>query len=101
MREKRQLRQRQEEKLQKEGAAVPSPVEKAVKDKTPTSGSPESTVVSGSAYQLAKRILVKSPEDGVESAGKDAAVSPGKQAAQLVERKARSKCWLYVKELMF
>ncbi|XP_054660280.1 zinc finger CCCH domain-containing protein 11A isoform X1 [Grus americana] len=99
MREKRQLRQRQEEKLQKEGAAVPSPVEKAVKDKTPTSGSPESTVVSGSAYQLAKKILVKSPEDGVESAGKDAAVSPGKQAAQLVERKARTKSKVCLKPL--
>ncbi|NXL30861.1 ZC11A protein, partial [Glaucidium brasilianum] len=38
MREKRQLKQRQEEKLQKEAAAVPSPVEKAIKDKTPSSG---------------------------------------------------------------
>ncbi|NXF61034.1 ZC11A protein, partial [Ciccaba nigrolineata] len=38
MREKRQLKQRQEEKLQKEAAAVPSPVEKAIKDKTPASG---------------------------------------------------------------
>lgn len=91
MREKRQLKRRQEEKLQKEAAAVPSPVEKAIKDKTPASGSPEATVVSGSAYQLAKRILVKSPEDGLESPGKDAAVSPGKQAAQHLERKAESK----------
>lgn len=89
MREKRQLRQRQEEKLQKEATTVPLPVEKAVKDKTPASGSPESTVVSGSAYQLAKRMLVKPPEDGVESPGKDAAVSPGKQPAQLLERKAK------------
>ncbi|NXK23126.1 ZC11A protein, partial [Arenaria interpres] len=38
MREKRQLKRRQEEKLQKEAAAVPSPVEKAIKDKTPASG---------------------------------------------------------------
>ncbi|KAM6192026.1 zinc finger CCCH domain-containing protein 11A isoform 1-T5 [Sarcoramphus papa] len=91
MREKRQLKQRQEEKLQKEAATVPSPAEKAIKDKTPASGSPESTVVSGSAYQLAKRILVKSAEDGVESPGKDAALSPGKQAAQLLERKAKTK----------
>ncbi|NWQ92459.1 ZC11A protein, partial [Burhinus bistriatus] len=37
-REKRQLKRRQEEKLQKEAAAVPSPVEKAIKDKTPASG---------------------------------------------------------------
>ncbi|XP_074420816.1 zinc finger CCCH domain-containing protein 11A isoform X1 [Larus michahellis] len=91
VREKRQLKRRQEEKLQKEAAAVPSPVEKAIKDKTPASGSPEATVVSGSAYQLAKRILVKSPEDGLESPGKDAAVSPGKQAAQHLERKAETK----------
>ncbi|KAM6333647.1 zinc finger CCCH domain-containing protein 11A isoform 4-T19 [Alca torda] len=91
MREKRQLKRRQEEKLQKEAAAVPSPVEKAIKDKTPASGSPESTVVSGSAYQLVKRILVKSPEDGVESPGKDAAVLLGKQGAQHLERKAETK----------
>ncbi|KAM6114367.1 zinc finger CCCH domain-containing protein 11A isoform 2-T2 [Phoenicopterus ruber ruber] len=91
MREKRQLKQRQEEKLQKAAAAVPSPVEKATKDKTPASGSPDSTVVSGSAYQLGKRVLVKSPEDGVESPGKVAAISPGKQAAQLLERKAKTK----------
>ncbi|XP_009886531.1 PREDICTED: zinc finger CCCH domain-containing protein 11A [Charadrius vociferus] len=91
MREKRPLKRGHEEKLQKEAAAVPSPVEKVIKDKTPASGSPESTVVSGSAYQFAKRILVKSPEDGVESPGKDAAVSPGKQAAQLLEQKAETK----------
>uniref|UniRef100_A0A663EYH2 C3H1-type domain-containing protein n=1 Tax=Aquila chrysaetos chrysaetos TaxID=223781 RepID=A0A663EYH2_AQUCH len=33
--EKRQLKQRQEEKLQKEAAAVPSPIEQATKGKTP------------------------------------------------------------------
>ncbi|NXW46827.1 ZC11A protein, partial [Nyctiprogne leucopyga] len=38
MREKRQLKRRQEEKLQREAAAVPYPVEKAIKDKTPASG---------------------------------------------------------------
>ncbi|NWS75938.1 ZC11A protein, partial [Crotophaga sulcirostris] len=38
MREKRQLKQRQEEMLQKEAAAVPSPVEKTNKDKTPALG---------------------------------------------------------------
>ncbi|NWY53226.1 ZC11A protein, partial [Chionis minor] len=37
-REKRQLKRRQEEKLQKEAAAVPSLVEKAIKDKTLASG---------------------------------------------------------------
>ncbi|XP_009509050.2 zinc finger CCCH domain-containing protein 11A isoform X1 [Phalacrocorax carbo] len=98
MREKRQLKH-QEEKLQKEAAAVPSPVENAIKDKTPASGSPESTVVSGSAYQPAKRLLVKSPEDGVEGPGKDVAVSPGKQAAQLLERKAKTKSKVCLKPL--
>ncbi|NXJ70495.1 ZC11A protein, partial [Rostratula benghalensis] len=44
MREKRQLKRRQDEKLQKEAAAAPPPGEKAIKDKTPASGSPESTV---------------------------------------------------------
>ncbi|NXT43156.1 ZC11A protein, partial [Pelecanoides urinatrix] len=38
MREKRQLKRRQEDKPQKEAAAVPSLVEKAIKDKTPASG---------------------------------------------------------------
>ncbi|XP_075298845.1 zinc finger CCCH domain-containing protein 11A isoform X3 [Opisthocomus hoazin] len=97
MREKQQLKRRQEEKLQKEAATVPSPVEKAMKDKTPASGSPESTVVSGSAYPPGRRILAQSPEDGVDSPGKDAAVSPGKQAAQLLDRKARTKSKACVK----
>ncbi|XP_009876431.1 PREDICTED: zinc finger CCCH domain-containing protein 11A [Apaloderma vittatum] len=91
MREKLQLTERQEGKLQKEAAAVPSSFEKALKGKTPTSGSPKSNVVSGSASQLAKKISVKSRGDGVESLGKDAAVSPGKQAAQLLEKKAKTK----------
>ncbi|XP_068275169.1 zinc finger CCCH domain-containing protein 11A isoform X2 [Nyctibius grandis] len=89
MREKQQLKQ-QEGMLQKEAAAVPSPAEKTIKDKTPASGSPESTVVSGSAYQLGRRIMVKPPV-GVESPGKDAAVSPGKRAAHLLEQKAKTQ----------
>ncbi|KAM9217176.1 zinc finger CCCH domain-containing protein 11A isoform 1-T1 [Leptosomus discolor] len=97
--EKRQLNQRQEEKLQKEATAVPSPAGKAIKDKTPASGSAGSTVVSGSDYQLAKRILVKSPEDGVKSPRKNAAVSSGKQAAQLLERKAKTKSKACLKPL--
>ncbi|KAM8988348.1 zinc finger CCCH domain-containing protein 11A isoform 3-T6 [Ara ararauna] len=88
MREKRQLKHHQEEKLQKEAASVPSSVEKPIKDKTPPSGSPEA---SGSAYHLVKKTLVKPLEDGVESPGKEAAVSPGKQAAPLQERKAKTK----------
>ncbi|KAM9594815.1 zinc finger CCCH domain-containing protein 11A-like [Morphnus guianensis] len=97
--EKRQLKQRQEEKLQKEAAAVPSPFEQAIKDKSRASGSPESSVVSGSAYQLPKRILVKSLGDGVESPGKGAAVSPGKRAAQLLEWKAETKRKVCLKPL--
>ncbi|KAM9594838.1 zinc finger CCCH domain-containing protein 11A-like isoform 3-T17 [Morphnus guianensis] len=97
--EKRQLKQRQEEKLQKEAAAVPSPIEQAIKDKSRASGSPESSVVSGSAYQLPKRILVKSLGDGVESPGKGAAVSPGKRAAQLLEWKAETKLKVCLKPL--
>ncbi|XP_049687818.1 zinc finger CCCH domain-containing protein 11A-like isoform X13 [Accipiter gentilis] len=97
--EKRQLKQRQEEKLQKEAAAVLSPTEQAIKDRTPASGSPESSVVSGSAYQLPKRILVKSPGDGVESPGEGAAVSPGKGAAQLLEWKAETKPKVCLKPL--
>ncbi|XP_065710728.1 zinc finger CCCH domain-containing protein 11A isoform X1 [Patagioenas fasciata] len=91
MREKRQLKQHQEEKVPKEATTVPSPVEKATKGQTPASGSPEASAVSGAAFPPAKRALVRSPDDGVESPGKDAAGSPGKQAAQLLERKVKTK----------
>lgn len=89
MREKRQLKHHQEEKLQKEAASVLPSVEKPIKDKTPPSGSPET---SGSAHHFVKKTLVKPLEDGVESPGKEAAISPGKQAAPLQERKAKSRC---------
>ncbi|XP_061327831.1 zinc finger CCCH domain-containing protein 11A isoform X5 [Pezoporus flaviventris] len=88
MREKRQLKHHQEEKLQKEAASVPPSAEKPIKGKTPPSGSPEA---SGSAHHFVKKTLVKPLEDGVESPGKEAAVSPGKQAAPLQERKAKTK----------
>ncbi|KAM6311145.1 zinc finger CCCH domain-containing protein 11A isoform 1-T2 [Podargus strigoides] len=97
MREKQQLKQRQEEKRQKEAAAVPSPVGKTIKGKTPASGSPESCMGSGPAYHLVKRTLVKSLQDGIESPGKDAAVSPGKRVAQLLERKAKIGPKVYLK----
>ncbi|KAJ7396581.1 Zinc finger CCCH domain-containing protein 11A [Pitangus sulphuratus] len=96
--EKRQLKQRQE-KLQKEAAAVPTPVEKPAKDKTPPSGSPEPAVVSGPAYQLGRRKLVKPQEDGMGSSEKDPAVSPGKKAAQPLERKAKTKSKVCLKPL--
>ncbi|XP_074912046.1 zinc finger CCCH domain-containing protein 11A-like [Buteo buteo] len=97
--EKRQLKQRQEEKLQKEAAAVPSPIEQAIKGKTAASGSPESSVVSGSAYQLPKRILVKSPGDGVESPGKGAALSAEERTARLLEWLAETKPKVCLKPL--
>ncbi|NXD66399.1 ZC11A protein, partial [Eolophus roseicapillus] len=43
MREKRQLKQHQEEKLQKEASPLPSSVEKPIKDKASPSGSPEAS----------------------------------------------------------
>lgn len=87
-----QVKQHQEEKLQREAAAVPSPTAKATKEKTPASGNLEPTVVSVSAHQLAKRVTVKSTEGGVETPGKDAVVTPGKQAAHPLERKAKGEC---------
>ncbi|XP_068015841.1 zinc finger CCCH domain-containing protein 11A isoform X2 [Melanerpes formicivorus] len=83
MRGKRQLKQRQEEKLQKEAAAVPSaPAEKAAKEKAPAAGSPESSLVSGAACQRGKRLTGRAAEEeGAEGPGKDAAVCPGKDAA--------------------
>ncbi|XP_064029494.1 zinc finger CCCH domain-containing protein 11A isoform X2 [Pogoniulus pusillus] len=101
MRGKRQLKQHQEEKLQKEAAAVPSsPAEKATKEKAPAAGSPESNLVSGAAHQLGKRITGKAlEEEGAESPGKDAAVSPGKQAAQLPEHRAKTKPKVCLKPL--
>ncbi|NXY89841.1 ZC11A protein, partial [Alcedo cyanopectus] len=66
MREKRQLKQRQEEKLQREAAAVPSPAEKADKEKSPASGSPESTtgLLSLLLCSLAKSKVCLKPCDG-------------------------------------
>ncbi|NWH28242.1 ZC11A protein, partial [Grus americana] len=77
MREKRQLRQRQEEKLQKEGAAVPSPVEKAVKDKTPTSGTKSKVCLKpldGKATSPTKQTLKRKAAESHPSAV--AAVKP-------------------------
>ncbi|NWU95465.1 ZC11A protein, partial [Upupa epops] len=88
--EKRQVKHRQEERLQKEAAAAPSPAEKAAKEKTPVLASPESSGLSGSAYPHAKRPTARPAEDGVESSGKDAAVAPGKQAAH-PERRAKKE----------
>ncbi|NWZ85984.1 ZC11A protein, partial [Poecile atricapillus] len=51
--EKRQLKQRQEEKLQKGAGAIPAEKQEKNKEKTPGSGSPEPAV--GSAHQLGRR----------------------------------------------
>ncbi|NXV89297.1 ZC11A protein, partial [Calonectris borealis] len=78
MREKRQLKRRQEEKLQKEAAAMPSPFEKAIKDKTPASGNPESTVClkpsDGKATSPTKQTLKRKAAESHPSAV--AAVKP-------------------------
>ncbi|XP_039941454.1 zinc finger CCCH domain-containing protein 11A isoform X2 [Hirundo rustica] len=86
--EKRQLKQRQEEKLQKGSGAIPAEKQEKNKDK-----SPESAV--GSAQQLGRRRLGKLQEDGVGSPEKD----PGKKGAQLPERKTRAKSRVCLKPL--
>ncbi|NWY15729.1 ZC11A protein, partial [Aphelocoma coerulescens] len=90
--EKRQLKQRQEEKLQK--GPIPAEKPEKNKEKIPGSGSPESAV--GSAHQLGRRKVVKFQEDGVGNPEKDPAASPGKKGAQVPERKAKSSPKLHV-----
>ncbi|KFM03222.1 Zinc finger CCCH domain-containing protein 11A [Aptenodytes forsteri] len=77
MREKRQLKQRQEEKLQKEAATVPPPVEKAVKDKTPASGTKSKVCLKpldGKATSPTKQTLKRKAAESHPSAV--AAVKP-------------------------
>ncbi|NWT39821.1 ZC11A protein, partial [Chroicocephalus maculipennis] len=77
MREKRQLKRRQEEKLQKEAAAVPSPVEKAIKDKTPASGTKSKVCLKpseGKATSPTKQTLKRKATESHPSAV--AAVKP-------------------------
>ncbi|NWH44566.1 ZC11A protein, partial [Fregata magnificens] len=77
MREKRQLKQHQEEKLQKEAAAVPSPVENAVKDKTPASGTKSKVCLKpldGKATSPTKQTLKRKAAESHPSAV--AAVKP-------------------------
>ncbi|NXX59605.1 ZC11A protein, partial [Scopus umbretta] len=77
MREKRQLKQHQEEKLQKEAAAVPSPVEKAIKDKTPASGTKSKVCLKpsdGKATSPTKQTLKRKAAESHPSAV--AAVKP-------------------------
>ncbi|TRZ12549.1 hypothetical protein HGM15179_014528 [Zosterops borbonicus] len=92
--EKRQLKQRQEEKLQKGSGAAPAEKQDKNKDKNPGSGSPEAAGGS-SAQQLGRRKLGKSQEDPVGSPEKD----PGKKGAQLPERKTRAKSKVSLKPL--
>ncbi|NXF48064.1 ZC11A protein, partial [Oceanites oceanicus] len=77
MKEKRQLKRRQEEKLQKEVAAVPSPVEKAIKDKTPPSGTTSKVclkTLDGKATSPTKQTLKRKAAESHPSAV--AAVKP-------------------------
>ncbi|KFR09608.1 Zinc finger CCCH domain-containing protein 11A [Opisthocomus hoazin] len=77
MREKQQLKRRQEEKLQKEAATVPSPVEKAMKDKTPASGTKSKACVKpsdGKATSPTKQTLKRKAAESHPSAV--AAVKP-------------------------
>ncbi|NXV17966.1 ZC11A protein, partial [Cepphus grylle] len=77
MREKRQLKRRQEEKLQKEAAAVLSPVEKAIKDKTPASGTKSKVCLKpseGKATSPTKQTLKRKATESHPSAV--AAVKP-------------------------
>ncbi|NXR04176.1 ZC11A protein, partial [Sagittarius serpentarius] len=77
MKEKRQLKQRQEEKLQNEAAAVPSPTEKAIKDKTPASGTKSKVCLKpsdGKATSPTKQTLKRKAAESHPSAV--AAVKP-------------------------
>ncbi|NXG61047.1 ZC11A protein, partial [Hemiprocne comata] len=77
MKEKRQLKQHQEEKPQKEAAAVPSPGEKASKDKTPASGTKSKVCLKpldGKATSPTKQALKRKAAESHPSAV--AAVKP-------------------------
>ncbi|XP_023966086.2 zinc finger CCCH domain-containing protein 11A isoform X2 [Chrysemys picta bellii] len=97
LREKRQLKPRQKEKLQKEISAMSSPGEETIKEKSPVVRSPESTVTPGATRRLTKRLTVKSEEAVMESPGTEGSVLPVKHAAQSLERKAKGKPKVNVK----
>ncbi|NXA24372.1 ZC11A protein, partial [Ibidorhyncha struthersii] len=97
MREKRQLKRHQEEKLQKEAAAVPSPFEKAIKDKTPASGTkpkvclkPSDGKATSPTKQTLKRKAAESHPSAVaavkplSTTGGDTKDPPAKKAAVAV-----------------
>ncbi|NXP13703.1 ZC11A protein, partial [Thinocorus orbignyianus] len=98
MREKRQLKRRQEEKLQKEAAAVPSPVEKTIKAKTPASGTKPKVYLKPSdgkgtspTKQILKRKLAESHPSAVaavkplSAAGGDMKEPSAKKAAVAID----------------
>ncbi|XP_030417347.1 zinc finger CCCH domain-containing protein 11A isoform X2 [Gopherus evgoodei] len=97
LRENRQLKPRQKEKLQKEISAMSSPGEETIEEKSPVAGSPESTVTPGATRRLTKRLTVKSEEAVMESPGTEGSVLPVKHAAQSLERKAKAKPKVNVK----
>ncbi|NWX46563.1 ZC11A protein, partial [Steatornis caripensis] len=115
MREKQQLKEHQEEKLQKEAAAVPSPVEKTIKDKTPASGTKSKVclkALDGKATSPSKQTLKRKAAEShpsavaavkpLSTAGGDTKEPPAKKAAvaivpalpedSLVSIPGREKC---------
>ncbi|NXC70880.1 ZC11A protein, partial [Anhinga anhinga] len=90
MREKRQLKRHQEEKLQKEAAAVPSPVENRFKDKTPVCLKPLDGKATSPTKQTLKRKAAESHPSAVaavkplSSAGGDMKEPSAKKAAVAV-----------------
>ncbi|XP_014382221.1 zinc finger CCCH domain-containing protein 11A isoform X2 [Alligator sinensis] len=94
MKEKRQLKQEQEKPL--EGAAVPSPQEEVINEKSPAAGSPETTVTPVMTRRFAKT-SVRSQEVATEGPGTGDAAPPAKPVAQPLDRKAKAKPKVNVK----
>ncbi|XP_074833974.1 zinc finger CCCH domain-containing protein 11A isoform X4 [Carettochelys insculpta] len=91
LREKRQLKPRQKEKLQKEIPALSSPGEQMTEEKSLVAGGPESTVMPGATRRFAKRLTVKSEEAVTDSP------KPEGSVLQSLERKAKAKPKVNVK----
>ncbi|XP_008936969.1 PREDICTED: zinc finger CCCH domain-containing protein 11A-like [Merops nubicus] len=87
MREKQQLKQRQEEKLQKEAAAVPAPAKKPTKDKTPVCLKPLDGKPASPIKQTLKRKAPESHPSAVaavkplSATAEDTGEPPAKKAA--------------------
>ncbi|NWX91915.1 ZC11A protein, partial [Nothoprocta ornata] len=90
LREKRQLKQQQEEKLPKEAAAMSSTVEKAAKSPSKANGKPSDAKATSPVKQALKRKVVESHPSAVaavkplSSTGGDTMEPPAKKAAVAV-----------------